>query len=274
MELILIRYSEIGLKSTPVRKRFENQLRDNILSMLSKDHVESIISSGEARFYIESDDLDKAADSVRRVFGVASLSKAVMVGSDLEEICNAAAEYSHGRISKGQSFAVRARREGTHTYTSMDLGREAGSAIFLANEGLKVNLQDPDVTFYIEVRNNHAYIFNEYIQGPGGLPLGSQGKVAAEIDNDRGILAAWLMMKRGCRTFVYGSAGTDILERYDPNLRVADRSLMGTMMGIVKGTSLNELDQVDVSGSLPVYFPTIGMSDSEVLAMLDGIRNI
>lgn len=270
METLLIRYSEIGLKSKPVRKRFETQLRDNIMSMLVMDGIEALVNTGEARFFVESDDPDKAAESIRRVFGVASLSRAVISGSGLEDICSSAADYSKGRISKGQSFAVKARREGSHPYSSMDLAKEAGSAIFLANQGVKVNLTDPDVVFYIEVRDNKAFIFSDYIQGPGGLPLGSQGKVVAEVDDDRGILAAWLMMKRGCRTFISSTVDVSVLERYDPSLRmiVKGETDNQNVLGKVLGTSMDGLVSVDVSGDVPVYFPTIGMSDAEVHEML------
>lgn len=270
MELLLIRYSEIGLKSTPIRRRFESQLKDNIMSMLARDNVEAMVSNGDARFFVEASDLDTASDAIRRVFGVASLSRATVVGSSMEEICAAAAEYSKGKVKKGQSFAVRARREGNHDYTSMDLGREAGSAIFLANDDLKVDLTNPEITFYIEVRNNKAYIFSEYIPGPGGLPLGSQGKVAAQVDNDRGILSAWLMMKRGCRALVYGKADMSLLSRYDPSLKIMTEDILDNILGKVLGTSLDELDDVEPS-DIPLFFPTIGMNDSQVRSMLDSI---
>ena len=269
--LLLVRYSEIGLKSTPVRRMFESQLRDNMMSMLSRDGIEAIISSAEARFFVESENLDAAADSIRRVFGVASVSKAELCGSDMEEICKTAAEYSRGKIKKGQSFAVKARREGTHRYNSMDLGREAGSAIFLSNKNIKVDLTEPDVTFFIEVRNNKAYIFHEYLPGPGGLPLGCQGKVIAAVNDERGLLSAWMMMKRGCRAYVCGSYDVTLLRRYDPALKViGEGDSVNGVLGKVMGTSLNELDSVDAS-DVPLYFPTIGMSDDEVKETLRSI---
>jgi len=251
---------------------FEMQLKDNMMSMLSRDGIEAIVTPAGSRFYVESEDLDKAADSLRRVFGVASLSKAAVCGSEMDDICKAAAEYSQGRIGPGLSFAVRARREGTHKYTSMDLGREAGSAIFLSNTDIRVNLTDPDVTFYIEVRNNAAYIFHEYLSGPGGLPLGCQGKVIANVDNERGLLSAWMMMKRGCRAIVCGSYDVSMLERYDPSLRTAEAGeTVNGILGKVSGISVDELDSVTV-GDVPVYFPTIGMIDTEVKEMLNSIR--
>ena len=272
MSLLLVRYCEIGLKSTPVRRRFENILKDNMLTMLAADGVEAIITYADARYFIETDDIQRCVDSVKKVFGIASLSVAEECSSDMDDICASAADYSVGRISGGQSFAVKARREGSHPYTSMDVGREAGSAIFLRNEhlGVKVDLTDPEKVFYIEVRNNKAYIFDSYITCPGGLPLGSQGRVFADISDERGMVSAWMMMKRGCRTMVRGDCGIDILRSYDPTLRsVTDEEIesgsVKEILGMVMGTSLEGLDSVDVSKyDVPVYFPTIGMTDDEV----------
>ncbi len=272
MSLLLVRYCEIGLKSTPVRRRFENILKDNMLTMLAADGVEAIITYADARYFIETNDIQGCVDSVKKVFGIASLSVAEECSSDMEDICASAADYSVGRISEGQSFAVKARREGSHPYTSMDVGREAGSAIFLRNEklGVKVDLTNPEKVFYIEVRNNKAYIFDSYITCPGGLPLGSQGRVFADISDERGMVSAWMMMKRGCRTMVRGDCGIDILRSYDPTLRsVTDEEIASgsvkEILGMVMGTSLEGLDSVDVSKyDVPVYFPTIGMTDDEV----------
>jgi len=276
MSAILIRYSEIGLKSRPVRKRFETQLKDNMMNMLARDRVEAIVVFDGSRFYVETEDTDAAVRSLRRVFGIASLSVTEECGSSMNEICEAIAAFSRSRIKEGQSFAVRARREGTHPYNSMELGKEAGSAVFLANKDVIVNLTDPDVIFYVEVRNNKARIFNEYIRAHAGLPLGSQGRVIAEVNNDRGLLSAWLMMKRGCKAIIHGNYGINVLEAFDPALRVIDNSseYRKDISGIVLGTSVDELEGIDVTRyGVPVYFPTIGMSDDEVSEMLNNIRS-
>ncbi len=275
MSVLLVRYSEIGLKSAPVRRRFENQLKDNMLSMLMEDGVEALVTKNGARYYVEATDPDAAVASLRRVFGVGSISVAEECDSSrMEDICSKAAEYSRSRISAGQSFAVKARREGSQGYTSMDVGREAGSAIFIANEdrGVRVDLTDPDVVFYVEVRENRAFVFGEYIRCHAGLPVGSQGKVIAEVGDERGMVAAWLMMKRGCRVIAHGDADLiALLHRYDPLLKVGDGNPQA--LGYVLGTSLDGLDAVDVSSyDVPVYFPTIGMSDDEVSELAGVIR--
>ncbi len=274
MSKIIARYSEIGLKSAPVRKRFETQLRDNALGMLMEDGVEAILNQQGARFYIEAEDPEKAVASLRRVFGFASLSIAEETTSRMEDICALAAEYSLPRLSEGQSFAVKARREGSQGYTSMDVGREAGSAIFLANEhkGVKVDLTDPDVIFFVEVRENKAYVFSDYIKCHAGFPVGSQGKVVARIDDERGLVSAWLMMKRGCRVVASGSYDWSDLKRYDTLMRGGDWHKQA--LGVVLGTDLEHLEDVDVTEySVPVFFPTMGMTDDEVSDIAEMIRN-
>jgi len=274
--VILVRYSEIGLKSKPIRKRFESQLKDNIVNMLIRDRIEALVTSDDSRLYVTADDTEKALRSVRKVFGVSSLSVAETCTSSMEDICAAAAEYSKTRIRKGQSFAVRARREGNHSYNSMELGKEAGSAIYLANDGLKVDLTKPDVIFFIEVRNNKSFIFSSYVRAHAGLPLGSQGKVFAEVNDDRGLLSAWLMMKRGCRAIIHGDHEIGFLQEFDPSLKIAGDAQRDhrDILGMVMGTSIQGVEDVDVSKyPVPVYFPTVGMSDNEVSEMLSAIRS-
>ena len=86
MPLLLVRYCEIGLKSTPVRRRFEAILKDNMLSMLAADGIESIITYADARYFIETDDIEGCVNSVKKVFGIASLSVAEECTSEMDDI--------------------------------------------------------------------------------------------------------------------------------------------------------------------------------------------
>jgi len=277
--ILLLRYAEIGLKSTPVRRRFESILKDNLLNRLMEDGVEALVTNKGARFYVEATDIDAAISSVRRVFGIASLSVAEESTSKMEDMCQTAAEYSKDRIGKGQSFAVKARREGSPGYTSLDMGREIGSAIFLANEdkGVRVDLTNPDVTFFVEARDNRAFIFQDYIRCHAGLPVGTQGKVIAELDgSDRSIVSAWLMMKRGCRVLIKGDADYSMLSQYDTYLRPYDpqKDDPKKMLGYVSGADLDGIRDIDVSQfPIPVFFPTVGMTDDEVGTIMDTIEH-
>ena len=277
MAILLLRYSEIGLKGISVRNRWENRLKDNILQMLAADGVEALVTRGQARFYVEAGDLDAAIRSIRKVFGVGSISIAETCPNDMDTICSTIAEYSKSRMVKGKTFAVKARREGSQKYTSMDLAKSCGDAIWNANldKDPKVNLNDPDIVFWVESRPREAYLFQEYIYCHAGLPIGTQGHVLAYVDNDRGVLSALLMMKRGCKVVVCGEYGLDILREYDPNLKVVDDGYItaGRVLGFVMGYGLDDIEGYDPSGyQLPVFFPTVGMSDEEVEEMLKVYR--
>ncbi len=277
VSVIMVRYSEIGLKSTPVRIRFENQLKDAMLSMLAADGVEALVDRGDARYYVQTADTDSAIRSLRKVFGIGSLSVAEVTTSSMEDICRTAAEYSKGRIFQNESFAVKPRREGSHPYKSMDVGREAGSAIFVENEhlGVRVDLTNPDKIFYVEVRENKAYVFDEYVRCHGGLPIGSQGRVITFLNDDRASLSTWLMMKRGCRVTARGKDTAGILTHYDPGIKFIDEDQEDprNILGYVMGTPLDKIKEVDVSKyDLPVYFPTVGMTDAKVKEMIDSLK--
>src|SRR5207244_1030342 len=65
---------------------------------------------------------------------------------------------------------------------------------------------------HIEVRQNRAFVFREIWPGPGGLPLGSQGRGLAVVKNRDGMVAAWMGMKRGCRIAVATAPGEPLVE--------------------------------------------------------------
>ena len=277
MDTILVRYCEIGLKSDPVRRRFEKQLRKNMIDMLAHDEVEALVRMGNARLFVETEQTEKAILSLRKVFGVASISVATVTKQSINDIVEQSVAEFSPLLRDGESFAVRARRDdGFKAYTSMDVQRIVGAAILDANKGrnIKVYLNNPDKTLYIEIRTGRAYIFHSYIECPAGLPLGSQGKVIAVVNDDRSMVSAWLMMKRGCKVIIRGNYGLDILRKYDPHLKVLanDDKNPDKVLGRVLGTSLEGLIETDQpSWEVPLFFPTIGLSDATIESMVESI---
>jgi thiamine biosynthesis protein ThiI len=285
VDVILARYAEVGLKSSGVRRYFESILLDNMMTALSANNLEALVTCEQGRIYITADRIDEAVPVLRRVFGIASVSPALISDSAMEKMQKAAAEYSRGVLKDGQSFAVKARREGNHPYKSMDVGREVGSAIFLANEDreVRVDLTRPDVTFYVEVREKKAYIFTEYLSGPAGLPMGSQGKVVALIENERDALAAWMLMKRGCRVFVSTPSAdgpASILKAWDPRLKVfVGREVHKVLRDVkalatVHGYGVGDMDRIkEMHSATPAFYPLIGMTDAEIAERLAALRS-
>jgi thiamine biosynthesis protein ThiI len=284
MGSILVRYAEMGLKSRSVRKRFESILVDNLMSSLANAGLEGLIATEYGRIFVEVEDPVRASSVLSRVFGVSSVSSVIRCPGEMEEMKRKIADFSKPLLKEGQSFAVRARRTGDHPFTSMDLGRELGSAVFLANEekGVRVDLTDPDVEVFAEVRERKAYLFSAYIPGPGGLPLGSQGKVVVLLEQERDALAAWIIMKRGCRAIALGqddSAAAKLLRAWDPTLKVssamdlAEALKRHKALAAVFGYTLEDFEKIkEVNLPVPAFFPLVGMDSKEIEERLERIR--
>jgi thiamine biosynthesis protein ThiI len=198
VDSILVRYGEIGIKSDRVRGRYENALVKNIEEALKFCEIPyHAVVRDFGRIFVHVRDA-AAASTIARVFGVVSVSPVQISAATLDSIADAALRIISPLLVNGKTFAVRARRTGTHDYSSKDIGVVVGGTIERATTA-PVRLIKPDIQLFVEVRAERAYIYTEVIRGVGGLPLGTQGKVIALISG--GIdspVAAWLMMKRGC----------------------------------------------------------------------------
>ena len=198
-DLIIARYGEVGLKSNKVRRRFEHRLINNI-----KASIDAEVKVYQARIFIFPKDFDDAIEKLERIFGIVSYSPAISTKAtfeDIEESLSSYAEKLHdeGLLDENTKFAISCRRVGNHEFSSQEMAAFAG-AVVVRKYSSPVDLTNPELTIYIEVRDNDAYIFHEKIQGPGGLPLGTQGKVISLVSS--GIdspVATYLMMKRGCQ---------------------------------------------------------------------------
>ena len=200
-DVILVRYGELALKSRHVRNRYEKTLMSNIKSMLDASGIDYDDLSREwGRIYIHTTD-PAAVGAAARVFGVVSVSPAITCEPTLESAASAAADVGESIINENESFGIRARRSGNHEFSSRDIGVACGDAVFERVRKLNpmVDLTTPDREIMVEVRQNKGFVYTDVVNGTGGLPLGTQGKMVALVSG--GIdspVAAWLMMKRGC----------------------------------------------------------------------------
>ncbi|MHC4891677.1 MAG: THUMP domain-containing protein [Planctomycetota bacterium] len=203
MVLLLLRYNELGLKSRSVRTRFQNRMIRNIEDKFLKTGANCFIDSDWGRIYLTTDDQNTGLEILTKIFGITSVSPVVQVSDELSEITDTVLEYSNELLSNGNTFAMRTRRTGKHGFTSMELAQKLGKAILdqYPDRALKVNLKNPDVEIFVEVRHRNSYIFSESFAGPGGLPLGTQGKIISLFTDENSFIATWLMMKRGCRAY-------------------------------------------------------------------------
>jgi thiamine biosynthesis protein ThiI len=197
-DLIIARYGEIGLKSQKVRSRFERKLVKNIKATIDCD-----VERNQGRIYIFPKDFNDGITKLNRVFGIVSYSPAVSTYSNYEDVDKTLAEYTQeliktNIITENTRFAIRCRRVGTHDFSSQEMAAFAGGVV---RKQIKapVDLTNPELTIFLEVRDDDTFIYHEKIDGPGGLPLGTQGKVVVLLSS--GIdspVATYLMMKRGC----------------------------------------------------------------------------
>src|SRR2546427_7797528 len=202
--VLLVGYGEMALKSTYVRGHWEYHLAANVRDMFAANDVECVVKTERGRLFVYADDEVAALKLLRRVFGIVSISPAKEALAKLETLTTAVVDYARPLLAAGQTFAIRPRRSGQHPYTSQDLARVLGRAVLGAIPGLTVDLDEPDVELNVEVRGPRAYVFHEIASGAGGLPLGSQGTVLAIADDEPGMVATWLVMRRGCRARVSG----------------------------------------------------------------------
>lgn len=200
-DVILIRYGELALKSTYVRRLFESVLVRNIKAALNKDGIANEIQTERGRIYLISGDIPKTIEVLSRIFGIVSFSPAVQTSSTLQDISRTAQQVIKNSLTRQKSFAIRVTRAGNHPYTSQDVAVHIGNDIVNATHA-KVNLTKPDRELFIEIRDETSFIFTEKIHGVRGLPLGTQGRVLALVEEPSSLLAAWYLMSRGCNVVI------------------------------------------------------------------------
>lgn len=281
--LILARYGEIGLKSSQVKQRFEQQLVERLDEKLSYVEIEGDVHRSEGRIFadVPEEDVADAAMALSRVPGVVSVSPAVTTSLNLDDIRETAVDLVAD--CDAATFAVDARRAGEHDYTSEDIEAEVGQAI-VDRTGMDVDLDNPDVTVYVEARYTTAYLYTEVVDGVGGLPVSDDDRVAVLMENRASTVAAFLLMKRGCTVFpVYTGNDSDRLETEMATLRQFDPDVKLTVMsGEEPGAALaRACDLYDCSAAavgrtaeelggepevdVELLLPTAGMSDDEIM---------
>lgn len=188
---ILVRYGEIGTKSGAVRDRFVKILRQRIEDRLNyEDKDFEAVRHYRGRIIIEAD--TDVSEIIAEVPGVVSVYPVTETDPKLDSIKDALED-----VEVGESFGIEPSRSGEHDFDSRDIAREIGS--FVEKEtGAEVELDDPETWVKIEVKTDRAFISEKSLQGPGGLPVGSQSSLLSLISG--GIdspVAAYRMMVRG-----------------------------------------------------------------------------
>lgn len=203
---VLIHYHEIALKGKN-RDFFERKLVENIKQALKGlvEPKEIKRERGRVVIYLERETTrnrkrndTKILERLKKVFGVAYFAFAIQTDLSTEAFRTVASEVL--KEEKFATFKVRTRRSNKKfPLSSQEINKKVGQFIKEKFQR-EVDLTNPDLTLYIEVALKKAFIFTQKIPGPGGLPVGTAGKVAALISAGfDSPIASWYLMKRGAK---------------------------------------------------------------------------
>ncbi len=195
---LILRIGEVFLKGAN-RHLFLRQLEQNVRRALSPFPA-ARLSRFHGRYLVACPAQEEEAVSaaLSRVFGLTSLSPVELVSVPSPDAFARVALELVRALPRPASFCVRARRTDKHlAFTSMDLEREVGGAIF-HELAIPVNLSEPELVVEAHAGEDVSFVCVRRIPGAGGLPVGVSGRVEALLSG--GIdspVAVWLMLKRG-----------------------------------------------------------------------------
>ena len=203
-KILIVRCGEVALKGMN-KPYFERMLAERIHKRLkAAGYGKASVKRHEGLIFVRFDrewDTVQLAGEISKVFGVASISPAVESESNMEAICTEAVSFMEKLCEERcvRTFKVEAKRaDKQFPIKSPDIARQIGGYVLKGLKVLKVDVHNPDVRLFVDVRHDRSYIYADKIAGFGGLPLGTNGKglvlLSGGIDSP---VAAWMMAKRG-----------------------------------------------------------------------------
>ncbi|MBP9996826.1 MAG: tRNA 4-thiouridine(8) synthase ThiI [Lachnospiraceae bacterium] len=201
----LIKYGEIGVKGKN-RYIFENALMHQIRYALKRCEGEFLVHKAEGRVYVDalSDfDYDETVENLKTVFGITGICPMKFAEDEgFEKLSKTVVDYVAEVYPnrEGKTFKVHARRSRkSYPLDSMQINAQLGGVILDAYPELSVDVHNPDITVYVEIREK-IYLYSQIIPGPGGMPVGTNGKamllLSGGIDSP---VAGYLVSKRGVK---------------------------------------------------------------------------
>ena len=201
-QAFLIKYGEIGVKGKN-RYVFEDALVARMKQVLSDVEGTFRITKEQGRIYVEADgsfDYEEAVAALQRVFGIVGICPVVLVEDrGFEALSGDVTDYMrrlYGEEKK--TFKIHTRRANkNYPMTSMEVNAELGGRLLEAFPNLSVDVHDPELMLHIELRSQIC-IYSEVIPGPGGMPLGTNGRsmllLSGCIDSP---VAGYMVARRG-----------------------------------------------------------------------------
>ena len=200
----LVKYAEIGIKGKN-RYLFEDALIRQMEYVLKDVEGTFRVTKEQGRIYVQTEgefDYDETLDALKRVFGIAYICPVVIREDEgFEKLAADVVEYvDHVYSDKNKTFKVYVRRaKKTYPGTSMELSADLGGRILDAYPQMHVDVHRPEILLTVEIREK-IYIYSESIPGPGGMPIGTNGKamllLSGGIDSP---VAGYMIAKRGVK---------------------------------------------------------------------------
>lgn len=200
----LIKYGEIGVKGKN-RYLFEDALVNQIRFSLKNVEGEFSVKKVDGRIYVQAEseyDYDETIDALKRVFGIIGICPMVQVEDEgYEKLAEVVIKYFDEIYEdKNITFKVNSRRtRKNYPFDSMQLSAELGHSLLEAFPELKVDVHNPQVLLSVEIREQ-INIYSMEIPGPGGMPIGTNGKamllLSGGIDSP---VAGYMIAKRGVK---------------------------------------------------------------------------
>ncbi len=197
----LIKYAEIGIKGNN-RYIFEDALRDRIKKSL-RDLGDYMVTKEQGRIYIECPDgydYEETVKALQCVFGIAQICPVMIADTiEWEPLKKAVGDYVEARYAdRNFTFKMEAKRgDKNYPMTSPQICSEMGAYLLHRFPEMKVDVHNPSVRIMVEVRSR-SYVYSEVIPGPGGMPVGTNGKalllLSGGIDSP---VAGYMVAKRG-----------------------------------------------------------------------------
>ena len=194
---IVIRLGEITLKSSRSRRRFLKILFYNIKDALASEGIKNYkLFNLWSRILVKLPGVDEVPLALKRVFGITSLSPVYIYSFNTYNDILDKGEESFKDIVKDKVFAVRVRRIGSHSFRSIDVARDLGSRLYNYSKG--VDLKNPEVEVFVEIRDEKCFFYTDIIGCYGGLPIRSEGKIISLFSGGfDSAIASWFALKRG-----------------------------------------------------------------------------
>ncbi|MBD5466296.1 MAG: tRNA 4-thiouridine(8) synthase ThiI [Lachnospiraceae bacterium] len=200
----LIKYAEIGIKGKN-RYLFEEALVDQIRFALKKVEGEFKVHRTQGRIYVDAlseFDFDETIQGLQKVFGISGICPVVYAEDEgFEKLGKDVIEFIDKVYpEKNKTFKVQARRaRKNYPMDSMEINCELGGVILDAYPEMKVDVHHPEIELNVEIREK-IYIYSQIIPGPGGMPVGTNGKamllLSGGIDSP---VAGYMISKRGVK---------------------------------------------------------------------------